>query len=252
MQTKPIAVLGASAAGIGAALARPEDTVLLEEGMLLAPEYVAAMNIRPFAKPAAQDLAIALYAQCRGLGLLDEAGRPHVFPLPSLLAQQLLESRADVRLRTLVTRADRVPEGWRLTLFDAEGFHTLAARQLLDTREQPFGKRSLCAMLSGSGEEPSLPEDSGATLLRGALPSEFALKLPVAADWPRARAALRDFWRAHRPEGWQIASVAPRFAYDYEAPVEGLGPDGRRLCVSSAFGNLMSAFEGGIACACTL
>lgn len=252
MQTKSIAVLGATAAGIGAALARPEDVVLLEEGMLLAPEYVASLNIRPFHKPAAQGLAGDLYDQCLGLGLLDEVGRPHVFPLPSLLAQRLLESEADVRLCTLVTGVTRVEEGFLLTIFDAEGFHTLTVQMLVDTREQPSGQRSLCAMLAGSGAEPRLAESAGASLLQGALPGEFALKLPVSADWPQARAALRDFWQANRPEGWQIASIAPCFAFDYEAPLVGVGPDGRRLCISGSFGDLMSAFEGGIACACTL
>ncbi len=252
MQAMPIAVLGATAAGIGAALARPEETVLLESGMLLAPEYVASLNIRRFQKPSGRDQAMGLYAQCQSLGLLDAAGHPHVFPLPSLLAQRLLDSNADVRLCAMLTRAERLDEGWLLTYFDAEGFHTLKARELLDTREQPSGRRSLCAMLAGSGTRPHLPESTGASLLQGALPGEFALKLPVSAEWPMARAALRDFWRKFQPEGWQIASVAPCYAYDYEAPVVGLGPDGRHQCVSSAFGDLMSAFEGGIACACTL
>ncbi|MDD6883252.1 MAG: hypothetical protein PUD50_06040 [Eubacteriales bacterium] len=258
MKKVALAVIGATAAGIGAASER-SDAIIFEKGMIPGADFGAAM----YAAPYMGDKAAILFRECLDAGVMDADGRLHPSMLSPFLALRLKRSGAEVRLFARVLDVCPCEEGFALRFFDAEGLHVCIARQVLITTHdaQPGGqaqtawKKYLCAQLCCAGGKEIHPaRGRDWDIVRGTLNHEriFRVAIPTDADWPEARLRLHERWQAVcgcELAGWQIAAVASSFAYTFERPICRKLENGVWYLPSASLGNPVDAFCGGAACA---
>ncbi|MEG0766105.1 MAG: hypothetical protein RR482_00170 [Clostridia bacterium] len=255
MQHLQILVIGASVAGIAIAVARPRETLVMESGMLFGAEFIAALQINPHAFPSfAYAEARALREECCARGLLNARGEYHMPPLHALLARRLYDSGAQVCCYTRVLDIQPLSNRFLVTYFDAEGTHALIADHIVRTTDHEAGEKKLCAMMTGS--IPPAKQEGSAQFLQGFYADEVVLKFSVMGKtWPQARNALHRYWQDRYQAAdlaLRMASVAPVFAYDFDAPIIERDAEGQVRCVSASFPDALSAFEGGFACATNL
>ncbi|GHU75506.1 hypothetical protein AGMMS49992_19660 [Clostridia bacterium] len=254
MELVPAAVLGSSAAGIAFTIAHADTTALLDDGGLLASEFIAAMNVRP-RRPDPNWCAEtkSIWEECAQLGVVGDKGCIHASPITSMLAERLINHHADVRLFSRIIRIERKYSMWHITYCDAEGIHMLMAETVIDTRVKPVAQKRLSATLFADAKADGIIDPSGVKILPTLWDMEKILQidLPWESDWIEARSALHGYWQQHRNRvfpGWRIASVASVFCYEYNSIVNDRPQDGYIRLISASYPSLFDAFDGGYIC----
>ncbi len=268
MKHAPILVLGATMAGTALALSRPADTLVVERSMLFGTDYLGSLNIkrcRPdlVRQPLALDFRDELFRR----NLLNDAGEVHAQRIAGVLANRLRNSGAGVLLLTEVVAISPRDEGYEVVLYNADGYTTVHAGQIIDTTsdgyfldpsQRPPIQKSLCAALAvPAGAVLTSCCPTGGQILQGRFADEFVLKVALdAADgWVAARARLNACWqecRSRLPDGCAIAAIATEWAVDFQiepADHVDLAVHARwRWHPSASYQDLLSAFAGGARC----
>lgn len=250
-------VIGATFFGCAYALKAKEKTLIVESESVLGSDFVACMNASrtdvagthtPETKEFLQDMMKR--------SAVSEDGRIHVYAMSTALAVKLKEAARDILLETHVISVEKEADGYRVRLFNRDGFSDIVADRVIDTRvpagaNLTTGRKYICGMLVGKGE---LSEFSGetASLLHGALDGEYIFCVPVdmQADWTQARRIFHETYAASRDRlpGYVVASVGSSFAYRFDTPLS-YEENGVLHAVSASYRDLFAAFDGGIACA---
>ena len=234
-QGRKTLVLGGSAFALGYALAHPEDTVVLERGILLAPEFSATGD---YAAPGAarSPLGRELLAALEKNGLLRD-GKVELPPLADFLSEFFASHGGRAFLNAELVSVETPHRGsFRLGIFGSAytGVKTFAVERFFDTT--PTGWRDL-------GADAVKAKVFRAITDRGA----FAAELPADADWHRARIALHEEF-ARRGDGARILAEANGFEYSYGgAKVERKTSAGFVWKPSAQYRTLLDAFEEGAA-----
>ncbi len=256
-------IVGATCAGLGQALAQPAGTLLVEASACVGWEFIEAMN------PGTEweqseglcDLATDLRQELLRRNILHE-GRVHLPALAPVLFQRLRDSGAAYLFLTDIIEVKPEGDGFAVTLFNQGGRREVTVKRLLDTTTHlatrpdetvALQSKHIHATLHyrGAAKTPETVPASTAefTFIPGRFPREafLSLALPLAADWPQARAALHRFW-LERPTAfadWELASVATRLA---EVPVKVESPADWSVLQSAGFVNPLRAFSAGVCC----
>ena len=234
-QGRKTLILGGSAFALGYALAHPEDTVVLERGILLAPEFSATGD---YAAPGAarSPLGRELLAGLEKNGLLRD-GKVELPPLADFLSEFFASHGGRAFLNAELVSVETPHRGsFRLGIFGSAytGVKTFAVERFFDTT--PTGWRDL-------GADAVKAKFFRAITDRGA----FAAELPADADWHRARLALHEEF-ARRGDGARILAEANGFEYSYGgAKVERKTSAGFVWKPSAQYSTLLDAFEEGAA-----
>ena len=255
-------VIGATCAGLAAALARPEETLLVEPSAGIGWEFVAA--IRPGTgwedAGGSGEGAEGLRRELIDRNILHQ-GRVHLPAIAPVLFKRLYDSGAHYLFLTDVLDVAAGGGGYEVVLFGRSGSRKVRVRRILDTtsglvsrpaRRVEVTYRGIHAILSGSVRGAQSEGSRAAWQYRtvpGRFPSEAYLMLPLNGDdddWPRARARLHDFWTDRPGEllGADLATVATRLA---EKPVPADVPErGWRHLPSASYDNPLQAFAAGV------
>jgi hypothetical protein len=234
-QGRKTLILGGSAFALGYALAHPEDTVVLERGILLAPEFSATGD---YAAPGAarSPLGRKLLAALEKCGLLRD-GKVELPPLADFLSEFFASHGGRAFLNAELVSVETPHRGsFRLGIFGSAytGVRTFSVERFFDTT--PTGWRDL-------GADAVKAKFFRAITDRGA----FAAEVSSDADWHRARLALHEEF-ARRGDGASILAEANGFEYSYGgAKVERKTSAGFVWKPSAQYSTLLDAFEEGAA-----
>lgn len=257
-------VLGASAFACGMALCAPGRVCILERGILLAPEYTAALH-RPVLSAAQTDAGRRLRRELseRGIAVGD---RVHLPPVADVLALLLTECRAQMLLQCETVDMVAEADGYLLKVMATDGIGQLRARRIVDTTPEGFrsagvdaiARRAICAALLGHAaaplpEQPIPTEVGQVTVYTGALPDEYLirLELPRDAGFGEARRRLHRAFRSAAPRlpGLLFGAEAVAMVNEYDgavcrsmSPAEGAPFD---WIPSGQYGDLIEALEEG-------
>ncbi len=228
-------ILGGSAFALGYALAHPGETVVLERGILLAPEISA---VKDYAEPgvATTPLGRELAAELEKCGILRE-GRIELPPLADFLSEFFAARGGCAFLNAeLVSVAfpRRRGDPFRLGIFGSAytGVAAFDAAGLLDTTSE--GWRGFGADAVKSKRLWGIT-DCGS----------FAVELPADADWHRARLAFHEEF-SRRGGGAKLLAEANGFEYSYGGgKVERKNSAGVAWKPSAQYRTLLEAFEEG-------
>ena len=234
-QGRKTLVLGGSAFALGYALSHPNETVVLERGILLAPEFSATGD---YAAPGAarSPLGRELLAALEKNGLLRD-GKVELPPLADFLSEFFASHGGRAFMNAELVSVETPHRGsFRLGIFGSAytGVRTFSVERFFDTT--PTGWRDL-------GADAVKAKVFRAITDRGA----FAAELPADADWHRARIALHEEF-ARRGDGARILAEANGFEYSYGgAKAERKTSAGFVWKPSAQYRTLLDAFEEGAA-----
>ncbi len=234
-QGRKTLILGGSAFALGYALAHPDEAVVLERSILLAPEFSAT---RDYAEPGAarSPLGRELLAALEKCGLLRD-GWVELPPLADFLSEFFASHGGRAFLNAELVSVETPRRGsFRLGIFGSAytGVKTFSVDRFFDTT--PTGWRDL-------GADAVRAKIFRAITDRGT----FAAELPADADWHRARLALNEEF-ARRGGGARILAETNGFEYSYGgAKVERKTSAGFVWKPSAQYSTLLDAFEEGVA-----
>jgi hypothetical protein len=232
-------ICGATFCGIGAALASPDDTLLIERSGTVGREFIEAINpggqgsLRLTSSWSSQFLD-----ELKSRNLIAEDGGPvHLPALHAVLCSKLVDARVNVLLLTEIIAVRSHARGYEITILNTSGIQKITAGSILDTTTHRVTRRagqltllskSLNAYIHAGDSELVLPEldHMRAKLIQGRFRSEHILKweLDPGEGWPEARISLIEFWSS-RPETlqpWTIALTASEFEYSVTSGPEQL------------------------------
>ena len=227
-------ILGGSAFALGYALSHHAETVVLERGNLLAPEFSATGD---YAEPgeARSPLGRELLAALEKCGLL-RGGKVELPPLADFLSEFFASHGGRAFLNAELVSVETPRRGsFRLGIFGSAytGVKTFTVDSFLDTT--PTGWRDL-------GADAVKAKIFRAITDRGA----FAAELPADADWHRARLALHEEFE-RRGDGARLLAEANGFEYSYGgAEIERKTSAGFVWKPSAQYSTLLEAFEEGV------
>ena len=234
-QGRKTLILGGSAFALGYALSHPNETVVLERGILLAPEFSATGD---YAAPGAarSPLGRELLAAIEKNGLLRD-GKVELPPLADFLSEFFASHGGRAFLNAELVSVETPRRGsFRLGIFGSAytGVRTFSVERFFDTT--PTGWRDF-------GADAVKAKFFRAITDRGA----FAAEVSSDADWHRARIALHEEF-ARRGDGARILAEANGFGYAYGgAKVERKTSAGFVWKPSAQYRTLLDAFEEGAA-----
>ncbi|WP_158606971.1 FAD-dependent oxidoreductase [Paenibacillus ginsengarvi] len=258
-----ILIVGATFAGLGAALAALEenrDVVVVERTALVGREFIEAFRPGSEWTPPVTKLGQLFREALMQRGLMEEAGPAHLPALHPLLCSLVKENGLKVRFLTEIVDVTRRGDQYEVTLHDASGCGTLAADTIVDTTSQRLtspgqpavpGRKWIRAYLYNTDiRDAVLPEqiDEMMTVCRGRYRSEVILRVEAAPEdgWTEVRRRLFAYWQA-RPERWKpwtIAAVAGEFESDVP-PGPHVQNDGLIWLPSEAYANPLNALDQG-------
>ena len=228
-------ILGGSAFALGYALAHPGEAVVLERGILLAPEFAATKDYAELGT-ATSPLGRELVAGLEQSGLLED-GKIELPPLADFMSEFFAAhgGRAFLNVELVSVEASRESDmPWKLGVFGSAytGVQTFDAARFFDTT--PTGWRDC-------GADAVKAKTLWAITDRGA----FGAEVPADANWHRARLALHDEF-ARRGDGAKLLVEANGFEYSYGgAKIERKTSAGFVWKPSAQYRTLMEAFEEG-------
>lgn len=250
---------GGSAFSCGASLRNPQDTLIVEPGILLAPEFAATLAPVGLTEPHSR-AGKELLRQLKQAKLAAD-GKVHAPPLSEFFALQLLRKKCSVLLKCQLVELVRENGVWNATVCGIDGFSRITAERIIDTTPSGWRdigadliqSRFLCATLYGPPAQ--MPQDHlrCASLITGPLPGEQILRieLPANATWHDARLRFHDLWnilRASNP-GLSLGGEASAMGFRYcRKPVRQTVDNGLLWIPAAQYDDLITAFEEGWQC----
>ena len=253
MKQYHLAVLGASFLGIGAALAEPADTVVIESFCRLGDDYVGCLRaqdwrtFQPYTKLGKQ-----FYSEMETRGLLHKDGSVYAEPAVFILSKWLYQSNVSVCLSTTVTKMVKTSGGYELTVHNCNGQATIFAERILDTT--PTGvmyipdmdySKQLNSIVTNSSANPypafgHFYHNSANNL------HYFTCPIGRYDSWISARDSLHRLWLENKDalNGWRLVFTA--FSFAYKMPTARIQvEDNHHWIPSCSFPSLLEAFDEG-------
>lgn len=208
-------ILGATFAGIGAAVRRPEGCLIVERRTQPGYEYIDSFSTVRCNGTALGAEAQALEQQLRGRGILSEDGKVAHGALAAFLNGYLLEQNVSILLQTEVVAVTACDGYYAVDLVNASGKRCVTAKEVFYAQPpMADGDVYMSAQLvsSKAGMEPLQAWQENMALEPGYFDGQMILKVRVDANatMQQARAVLMDCWRARPAQyaGWRIAVFA--------------------------------------------
>jgi len=225
---------GASAYALGYASARPEDTVIVDDGIVFAPEFSAAFGPNALGK-AESPLTRSFAAELLRRRIAFKDGTFHTPLLTDFAAVWSVRRNLNVLLNASFIACEKKSDGLACTFLGPNGRELVCADTVVDTSAE--GWRNL-------GADRVKRKRLAASYLRK--DGSFIAEVPPCADWHTARLALHEAADRAGVSG-TLAAEASYFIYDYKtAPVERIHGD-VIWHPGAQYTELLTAFEKGAA-----
>ncbi len=208
-------ILGATFAGLGAAVSEPEGCLVVERRSQPGYEYIGSLSTIPCKSPAEGAAAKELERQLRAYGILSENGMAAHGALASFIDAYILKKEIPILLQTEVLAVKKRDGYYKIELLNASGKQSVTANEVFYAQPpKTDGVAYVSALLT--------PQDAKSTDLRpwrddmvlepGYFDGQLILKVRVDgnASMQQARKALLDCWHARPAEyvHWRIAVFA--------------------------------------------
>lgn len=249
----PVIVLGATFAGIGAAYADRENTLIIERSSLVGYEFINCF------RTGAGWLESKLSAEGERLRgellerkILKKDGKVYISEVAPVLYNRFIKDNINILLMSDIVSISSKGSVFEIEVYNAGGFSRFIANKIIDTRPENISpdsvrSKSINAMLLSS-DNAIFPEihHPKASFDRTEQGTIMRFNLDATDNWFTARRKLHEFW-AERPselKPWQILAVAQVFDI---RPNAGLCAHNENLLsINSAFfENPLEAFEEG-------
>lgn len=243
-------IIGASFFAVGYA-ANHTDALIIDRRETVGFDFVGCADVTPVdIKKEYSTQTADILSRLAARNIISSDGGVHIFPVSGVLCEYILEKSINIRLATEFVNAKRVEGGFEITLFAANGYHTVFAEKIIDTRvgDVPH-KKYICATALGELDELKNLENEGIYVSHGIYgQSTIACLVDISTDYSAAREILNDKIGA-RIKTSKIAAFALEFKYVTQEKNVIIGDkDGVWHIPSVSFGNFADAFEGGILC----
>lgn len=238
-------LIGATFFAAGYALTAPESTLIVEPRSVVGSDFAGCFLANP-CSAANSEAAQTFLREVTKRGWLDQEGHPHIVPFGAMLAHCLREREIPVWLETEVLHLD----DRTVTLFDRDGYKTVTAGRVIDTRPviTDGAYASLAVNLIGGSGDPRCDNTAERWCLKGAFDGEYYLHcrtLPQETAYAARRRIEAGIASGTRlPAGWQAATMATCLAWHYPQPVY-RQENGVTVIPSASFGDPIAALEGG-------
>ncbi len=245
-------ILGATFLGLGAALAKGKDVAVIEKGSLFGAEYVDCFRSAKETEFEPKTmLGQHFFAELKARGLVAENGQLYQAPAVYVLSSFLKEKEIDIYMMTEVISIEKTEAGYRITIFNTQGFSTIETKRILDTTNLGTGhnlgktiawSKSLNVILYNPDKQKleGLSFNSASGL--------YFYKMPVEQDISRYEAMERlvAMEKELTEKNMRISAIAQEFAYDLE-PVMKQADEHFIWQPSCAYINLTEAYDKGVA-----
>ncbi|MGO4374395.1 hypothetical protein AB4Z21_27315, partial [Paenibacillus sp. MCAF20] len=198
-------ICGATFSGIGAALAKPETTLVVERSAAVGQEFIESFNPGRNAGPLSfSEFGHSFVEELRQRNLIGATLEPaHLPGLHPVLCRRLLDARVQVLLLTEIVQIRKLSAGFEVDVYNASGIRTLTVDRILDTTTSRLSRladrfrparRRVNAYIHADIAEQVLPavDDPRVELVQGRFDAEHIVKWTLEADddWPAARNGL--------------------------------------------------------------
>ncbi len=243
-------LIGASFFAVGYAANHP-DTLIVDRRETVGFDFVSCADVTPIdIKKKYSTQTTDILSRLAARNIINGDGGVHIFPVSGVLCEYILEKNIDIMLATEFVNAKRVDNGFEVTLFCANGYHTLFVEKIIDTRvgDVPH-KKYICATALGDLDELSGLESEGIYIQNGIYgQSTVSCLVDNNDDYGTARAFFNKKAGKHI-KSVSVAAIALEFRYvtdDKAVCVE--CEENHFLIPSVSFGTFADAFEGGVLC----
>ncbi|MGO4542525.1 hypothetical protein [Paenibacillus sp. 2TAB19] len=254
-------ICGATFSGIGAALAKPETTLVVERSAAVGQEFIESFNPGRNAGPLSfSEFGHSFVEELRQRNLIGATLEPaHLPGLHPVLCRRLLDARVQVLLLTEIVQIRKLSAGFEVDVYNASGIRTLTVDRILDTTTSRLSRladrfrparRRVNAYIHADIAEQVLPavDDPRVELVQGRFDAEHIVKWTLEADddWPAARNGLLNYWQ-NRPSEllpWTIAAIASVFECETPRGLQILMDDWFWL-PSEGYGHPVEAIDQG-------
>ena len=208
-------ILGATFAGIGAAVRHPEGCLVVERRTQPGYEYIDSFSTVQCNGTTLGEAAQELEQQLRDRGILSVDGKVAHGALAAFLNSYILEKKIPVLLQTEVAAVTLCDGYYAVDLVNASGKQRVTAREVFYAQPPVAeGDVYISAQLTPPKADPVQlePWQKNMALEPGYFDGQMILKVRVDANatMQQARAALLECWRARPAQyaGWRIAVFA--------------------------------------------
>ncbi len=228
-----VIVLGATFAAAGIAHTYKKNCLVLEQGLQAGTEFYGALQYGTGYYESVQAEAAAL-AKAFAEG--------SIYSCDAEIYPYLQE--ADILFGSKLAEVEKTESGFVCTVHCVDGFHSFAAKQVIDTRcNEKMALSKTFNMLMESKETPSF---SGVEIAKAGLDHHYVLRMPVAlsCSFPEARAAARKIVEQFSQTQNLLLSA---WMFDYQVnPDYPKTKDGILYLPSKLYKNPVLAFAAGL------
>ncbi|KGE18790.1 hypothetical protein [Paenibacillus wynnii] len=220
----PSLIIGASMLGLGLALGRDGNAVVLEGGNAVGSEFIRSFKLSEAAYSPVTAIGKKVQEDCVSRNVVDAEGRLHLAGFMPFMIKQLTDAKLDVRMQTAVVDVKQQDGKFEVTYYDASGLRTLIADELIDTTPLCVTKpgvghlkyKNLNMMLQGLSRQEAAAGLEGFSIRLGRFEAETVLQFPIEPGdgWVEARNKLFQFW-LNRPAALQSCAFVTH-ADDFE------------------------------------
>lgn len=244
-----LVVVGATFAGLGAYLESDGNALIIERRAQIGYEFLNTYTKLSAETDPRSKTAQEFYSAMQAEGLSFQSG-----DLIPFLYQTLKEE--NILLMTEILHVEKIVDGYRITVYGAEGQYTIDAGHIIDTTEGlslPLSLRpeitakSLSAVLLRSEGQPFTEyckNGVAVTAFRDNL-SLLTMKLNVSDSYQDGRQKLHSFWIKHQLSGHVIGLISDCFDIKVQSSYESISDHYQRL-TSFGFESPVKAFEAGV------
>lgn len=252
MQVYDVAVFGATVLSASLANKLGKKIIVIEKSESVATDYVSCINTRlaqvdETSIPEIQEFKQEFIRR----NLISEDNTIHIYPLTGICARYLQKS--NVLLATDIISIEFLDNVYEITLFNIDGFTKIKANNILDTTP--------CGIYSAGYRELSFAKYLNAVVIGNIPPKAnnlfkdrfnqfvFSLQIDNCSSYSGAVNLMCKTWeQAVRKEysDFKLVTIAPQFAYIFEAPVTYEVQTNYIHKPSASYVNLGKAFEEGI------
>lgn len=208
-------IIGATFAGVGAAVANGGDVLIVEHRPQAGYEFIGCYN------PGFgyDNMTLCEYVDGFRSELIERNvladGRVRIGAVSPVLYARMETLQLPILMLTDVTDIRSVSGGFELDIYNAQGFRTITADNVIDTTPLNIKQKSINALLVG-GKTPPQNID-GMIFVKGKSDEEYTVKLSLdlGCTYADARQTLHKRWESRTGElqEWVIAAVADYFEF---------------------------------------
>ncbi|MCI8388266.1 MAG: hypothetical protein HFE63_07380 [Clostridiales bacterium] len=245
-------IIGATALACPLAASLGGECIVVERGFAAGAEFSSAMDASRLKTQELSKYSADILAELKERRIADDSGNVHILAVGGVLASRYLDSGCKLLLGASVMSVESTSDGLLTTIFTPEeGYTQYLAANVIDTNVHDFmGYTKTFGVLLALDSSLAEFNDGEVFMQKGRFDDEYILRFRVARDTTIPEAEkLADEWMAANKAKLgtsKAAGIALEFGYEFESTID-IMRGGVRYIPSAAYGDVMSAIEGGTA-----